>query len=487
MRSGDLTEGETQGELRFRVDISDAKFLFAKDFPVSGSPGRVSTEFVVKMNEHAQIGMPSEAFTEFVQRFDAFLAPNNRPDASSGYDIHFGIRAATALASQLICVPGEREVVRSLDADKYGRYEEKRFTGRDAIRILTQWHLKGERSRIEAVESFVSKVLDVPIGVRTTLDPSIEVNIAGAAWRELDQVGSGLSQLIIIGISTQLVHNPILLLEEPELSLHPRLQRRLLQVLQEFCEQSIITTHSNHIIDSAESEVKLFYVRREEGGKTTVQLIHDQVIGALRDLGVRPGSLAEANAVLWVEGPSDAIYLRHWLLTLDDGLLEGVNFVFAFHAGSLLTHSTEERDSESLSVFCEINPNYFLVLDRDPDGEGDPSHQYTERWLEHLCAWVTSPKEIEGYISDNALRVAIGRISESATASDTNKSLRDRLLALGLPTSWSKRKVELAKSIVELAQRGVEVLHSVHQADLNTNIRRVLDFIRHCQADKVTL
>jgi hypothetical protein len=332
----------------------------------------------------------------------------------------------------------------------------------------------------------VSKVLDVPVGVRTTLDPSIEVNINGTAWRELDQVGTGLSQLIIIGISTKLVSQPILLLEEPELSLHPRLQRRPLQVLKEYCEQSIITTHSNHIIDSAEPEIRLFRVSRERDVQASVQPIHDQVIETLRDLGVRPGSLAEANAVLWVEGPSDAIYLRHWLLMIDDGLLEGINFVFAFHAASLLTHSAEQRDSESLSVFCEVNSNYFLVLDRDPDDDGDPVHLYTESWLHHPCAWVTAPKEIEGYISDNALRVAMRGRSELTAASDTNKSLRERLFALGLPKSWSKRKVDLARAIVELAQRGVEVLHSTHQADLNANIHRILDFICHCQADKST-
>ncbi len=190
--------------------------------------------------------------------------------------------------------------------------------------------------------------------------------------------------------------------------------------------------------------------------------------------------------MLWVEGPSDAIYLRHWFLLLSSAsdLTEGLDYVFAFHAGALLTHAAGEREPETITVFGEINPNYFLVLDRDPDEEETFSHRYTGNWAGHDNVWITAPKEIEGYVSDEGLSLAVGDEIKKSRISDTSRSLRERLEALSLPKSWSNRKVDLARRVVALPNNN-DVVHPSHRSDLLANLERIVAFLRRCRADDV--
>jgi hypothetical protein len=247
-------------------------------------------------------------------------------------------------------------------------------------------------------------------------------------------------------------------------------------------DQVFVTTHSNHILDAVGEDIRLVRISQGEDRRSIVQPIGSQVLEALRDLGVRPSSLDEANAVLWVEGPSDAIYLRHWLSRWGPKFIEGVDFVFAFHAGTLLHHSTEKRSVESVSVIGEINPNYFLVLDKDPNEHGEPGHAYAQPWIKHGCSWITEPKEIEGYLSDAALLDAFKKPT-SSKASDTATSLLARLTSLGLAGSWSKRKVDLARKVVEMAKAGVDVDHAQHRDHLKRNVDRIIEFFNECRAD----
>jgi hypothetical protein len=49
--------------------------------------------------------------------------------------------------------------------------------------------------------------------------------------------------------------------------------------------------------------------------------------------------------VIWVEGPSDRIYIRHWLKLADAHLTEEVHFSIMFYGGKLLSHlSAGETD-----------------------------------------------------------------------------------------------------------------------------------------------
>ncbi len=63
----------------------------------------------------------------------------------------------------------------------------------------------------------------------------------------------------------------------------------------------------------------------------------------LDDLGVMSGDLVQANGLIWVEGPSDRIYIRTWMESLSRSRgqpapIERVHYAFVSYGGTLLNH-----------------------------------------------------------------------------------------------------------------------------------------------------
>ena len=109
-------------------------------------------------------------------------------------------------------------------------------------------------------------------------------------------------------------------IEEPELYLHPSMQRKLVEVLMggKFKKvQFIVTTHSNHFLDlinepEFQKKISIYGVQYINGTKYVKQE-NDLSNTVYKVLGARPSSMLLANKTIWVEGVSDRIYLRHGL------------------------------------------------------------------------------------------------------------------------------------------------------------------------------
>jgi putative ATP-dependent endonuclease of the OLD family len=152
------------------------------------------------------------------------------------------------------------------------------------------------------------------------------------------------------------------LFEELENNLHPALQRRLLSYIREFSiENSIpifLTTHSSVFIDffSRDESAKIIHVTsdgsvsRTEVAQTFIK--HNSIID---DLDVRASDLLQANCIIWVEGPSDRIYVNRWVELESSGTLkEGQHYQCVFYGGRLLSHLSAAGPNdpgEAISIF----------------------------------------------------------------------------------------------------------------------------------------
>ena len=121
------------------------------------------------------------------------------------------------------------------------------------------------------------------------------------------------------------------LIEEPDVYLHPGLQRRFMDYLESRCggnpsettaaHQFLIATHSPYLINAVTEMSgrrnpthRLFQMTRE-GRAVSVKSIrdnHDQW-ATLAAIGHRSADVLLPNGLIWVEGPSDVIYLKVWL------------------------------------------------------------------------------------------------------------------------------------------------------------------------------
>jgi hypothetical protein len=337
-------------------------------------------------------------------------------------------------------------------------------------------------NKVTTLNERLSEVFRARVRIWPTATQEILVAINDDPPRGLDDLGQGVTQIMtIVAAMLSMPIDPVLLLEEPEICLHPGLQRQLIDHLALQTGQVFITTHSNHLIDTSIDRARLHLITYNSAtGSRAVVPMANSFLQAAHELGVVASSIAVAGAVLWVEGPSDAIYLQHWLLRHSRGarLRAGRDFTFAFHGGALLAHVG--LDNEAVKLFA-LHPGFYLVADSDRLKAGaDTVHPYLQRLVvdDRLRdrLWVTTPKEVEGYLPDTALT------DEAPTGVQTTgyEPLDQRLAFLGLPRSRCEHKVILAQHAVKkLASMPVDEVFAPH--DLSTRVEHLVVFIEGCR------
>ena len=224
--------------------------------------------------------------------------------------------------------------------------------------------------------------------------------------------------------------NSICVIEEPETHIHPKLLRVMIKKISEISDkrnlQLFITSHSSTLIDVGswpEAKVSLF----EANGFEFKELTEPSL--ALSNLGVRPSDVCQSNGVVWVEGASDRIYLKHWLelwCKKNNKNLpqENIAYSFVFYGGASLKHFSGKEDAaqELISIF-KINQNSMIVMDRDfdfTDENGELISKKTsvtkDRVLAELAnyCWITQGYTIESYLpkaySETHFCVSDGRL-----------------------------------------------------------------------------
>ncbi len=133
----------------------------------------------------------------------------------------------------------------------------------------------------------------------------------------------------------------------------------------------------------------------------------------LDDLGYRASDILQSNSIIWVEGPSDRIYLNHWIKSFDSSLKEGVHYCIMFYGGGLIKHlSASEAALDGFVELRKMNRNMAILFDSDRDSNTSalkPSVQriLDEARLNDVLIWVTAGREVENYISGEVLQDAL--------------------------------------------------------------------------------
>lgn len=125
----------------------------------------------------------------------------------------------------------------------------------------------------------------------------------------LNQSGTGVGQVVAILSVVVGSDSNVIVIDEPNSFLHPGASRKLIEILRRHPNnQYIISSHSPEIISAASPE--MIYLLRQEGGEAYIsQMDHtgiETVQEILSEIGVRLSDVFGSDAVLWVEGSTEA-------------------------------------------------------------------------------------------------------------------------------------------------------------------------------------
>lgn len=251
----------------------------------------------------------------------------------------------------------------------------------------------------------------------------------------LSRTGSGLKTILLILLNLVIMpkikgktnSSYCFAFEEPENNLHPALLRRLFTFLERQAESTdcpvFITTHSSTALDvfGISENAQIIQVQHNgiQAESRRIEAHFDR-IAVVSDLGASPSDLLQANGIVWVEGPSDRIYLNRWIELFSGGdLVEGRDYQCAFFGGSLLGRIQwvePKKETEKLANLLRINSNIVLVCDGDrssASGKGSRIKSRVsrvKREVEKVAGsyiWITEAREIENYLSAEVLSKAL--------------------------------------------------------------------------------
>ena len=370
-------------------------------------------------------------------------------------------------------INAERDIVPELENDS----EEISFAG-DGVSNLIRKYINNNKYDESLVEELLlqelNRIMEPDVSFSNIRIQEVNKNDNNEYYWEiflqegsnrfaLSKSGSGLKTILLILVNLFLVpklskdKKMIYAFEEVENNLHPALQRRVFEYLYDYAEKHdtkiFLTTHSHVAINTffGRENAQIYHIVKNDG-QSDIREIENSIekYEILNDLDVKASDIFQSNGIIWVEGPSDRIYLLKWLeVFCDSKFIEGQDFQFMYYGGRLLSHYSADvdNDTEGLINVLIANRNAAIMIDSDKTVSRGRLNETKRRIrdefkrLGYFC-WITKGKEIENYISVDAINTKFDQQMEQISDYDLFPEYIKKV-----DNYFSNHKVEFARRV----------------------------------------
>jgi energy-coupling factor transporter ATP-binding protein EcfA2 len=258
---------------------------------------------------------------------------------------------------------------------------------------------RGGPERLRTVQQTVAALLGV------SLD-AFESEARGESRAELDvddflveANGAGIREALRLVLDLELKNPKLVLIEEPEVHLHPGLARAVAGYLKEKSQeiQMFLTTHSTEFVDFVPFQT-VFLVSRDDQNTTSCHPIEagDASLKLPSELGIRLSTVFMFDRLVFVEGPSDEAVLREFAKKLEIDLTKSnVGFVYMQGTRNFAYFAADA----TLDLLARRKIRMHFIVDRDEKDDAD-INAMMQRLGDRSALAVFRKREIENYLLD---------------------------------------------------------------------------------------
>ncbi|MGA1979136.1 MAG: AAA family ATPase [Sedimentisphaerales bacterium] len=276
----------------------------------------------------------------------------------------------------------------------------------------------------------------------------------------LVRMGGGLEQILMFVCFLLDKRRSCLLWEEPETHLHPGAQDVLLNILEEEIGTRTIflTTHSPVFV--RDSDKIAVHVLSNLGGRSASgrTLMEKDFRDAVNVIGSRPGHLAQADIVVYVEGKSGAAAVEEWLGKWPDKKKTLKHLILLVQPINADEMGTEDFQLDGLK---KVTSNMIIFVDKDNEAGADEPKKARKVLMdkcqkEGIPCIITEKRKVEDYFTESAVKQTLPSNLLKGWVYDPEKPMGEQLESgwkrhnRGIAAAMDWKDVENHKDVMKI-------------------------------------